>query len=286
MDRTAEIRKVLIVTLALNVLVSATKIVFGYLTYSVAITSDGFHSLFDGVSNIAGLVGIYIASNPPDESHPYGHRKYETVFTIFVGVLMFITCIEILKDVYASLRGGHEASVTGASFIIMLATLGINIFVTTYEKRVGQRLNSEFLVADAQHTMSDIMVTTGVIAGLVLIKLGVPFADPVIGVLVGLFVARAGLQIIRESTEALVDRTMVDTVVIHEVACSIEGVVECHGIRTRGTKGCVFVDLHMLVSPDISVAAAHKIADRVEESIKARLPEVQDVVVHIEPSDK
>ena len=97
MQRTSEIRKVLLITLALNILVSAAKVFYGYITNSVSIFSDGFHSFFDGISNIVGLAGIYISSNPPDEKHPYGHRKYETVFTIFVGLLMRLTCFEVLK---------------------------------------------------------------------------------------------------------------------------------------------------------------------------------------------
>lgn len=272
------------VTLVLNALVSGTKIAYGYFSRSVAITSDGFHSLFDGVANIAGLIGIYISSHPPDEAHPYGHRKYETVFAIFVGVLMFITVFEILKDAYHALGNNSGVSVTTASFILMLSTLVVNIFVTTYERRVGERLNSEFLIADSQHTMSDIYVTLGVIAGLAFIALGFPQADPIAGVIVAFFIARAGTRVIRESTEMLVDRTQVDIAIIKEVACATQGVVECHGIRTRGTKNNIFIDLHILVNPFLSVEDSHKIADAVEQRIKERIPEVVDVVVHIEPS--
>ncbi|MCC6345915.1 MAG: cation transporter [Nitrospirales bacterium] len=284
MDRATEIRKVLLLTLFLNLIVSAAKIAYGYRTHSVAISSDGFHSLFDAVANIAGMAGIHLASHPPDKAHPYGHRKYETVLTIFVGVLMFATCFEILKNVYASLQGRYAATVTTESFLVMLITLSVNVFVVSYERRAGQRLNSEFLVADALHTRSDVIVTLGVLAGLGFIRLGFPLADPLVGVAVGLFIARAGISIIRESTETLVDRTQADTSVIREAACSVPGVEECHGIRTRGPKNYVFVDLHVLVPPSLSVEDAHRISDTVEEEIRSRLPEVVDVVVHIEPS--
>ena len=284
MDRTAKIRGVLVTTLALNFLVSIVKIMYGYFTYSVSIYSDGFHSLFDGVSNIVGLIGIHISAHPPDETHPYGHRKYETVFTIFIGLLMLLTCFEVFRKVYESLAGGYKTTVTAASFLVMVITMMVNIFVSTYEKRMGKRLNSEFLIADSKHTKSDIYVSAGVIASLVLIKLGFPLADPLAGIVVGMLVAKAGIGIIRDSTETLVDRTRADRGTINTIVSRIEGVSECHDIRTRGTRGSIFVDLHILVNPFLSVEDAHKIADTVEREIKDQMPEIVDVVVHIEPS--
>lgn len=283
MDRTSEIRKVLLITLALNILVSAAKIFYGYITDSISIFSDGFHSLFDGVSNIVGLIGIYIASHPPDEKHPYGHKKYETVFTIFVGLLMLITCFEVFKKVYESLTGRYATTVTVVSFWVMVVTMLINIFVSIYERRMGTSLNSEFLIADSKHTKSDIFVSIGVIVSLIFIKLGFPIADPIAGVIVGIFIAKAGIDIIRESTETLVDRTQMDTSIVKEIACTVDGVMECHEIRTRGTKSHIFVDLHVLVDPSLPVEDAHKIAEAVEKEIKSKISEVVDVVVHIEP---
>jgi cation diffusion facilitator family transporter len=286
LDRNSKIRKVLVITLLLNLVVSGAKIVYGYLTNSVGIMSDGFHSAFDGVSNVMGLIGVHIASHPPDRNHPYGHRKYETVFTIFVGVLMALTCLEIFKNVYASFTGSKQAVVTTESFMVMLATLVINIFVSTYESRMGKKLSSEFLVADSKHTRSDIYVTVGVIASLVLINLGFPEADPVAGIIVGLVVARTGFFIIRDATETLVDRSCSDISAIENIVLAVAGVKGCHDIRTRGTGNHVFIDIHVLVDPGLSVEAAHAIADRVEQAIINGLTEVVDVVVHIEPYDK
>lgn len=283
MDRTSEIRKVLLITLALNILVSVSKIIYGYITNSISIFSDGFHSLFDGVSNIIGLIGIYIASHPPDEKHPYGHRKYETVFAIFIGILMLLTCFEVFKKVYESFSGKHLTIVTTKSFLVMLITMAINIFVFTYEKRKGQKLNSEFLIADSRHTNIDIYVSVGVIVSLVFIKLGFPLADPITGIIVGVFIAKAGIDVIRESTETLVDKIQIDTSIIKEIACKVDGVIECHDIRTRGAKGHIFIDLHMIVDPSLSVENAHRIAEIVEDEIKNKISEVVDVVIHIEP---
>lgn len=286
LNRIADIRKVLIITLLLNLLVSGIKIFYGYLTNSLAILSDGFHSLFDGVSNIVGLVGIYLSSHQPDEKHPYGHRKYETLFTIFVGLLMFATCAEIFRRVYDSLTctNTNIVKVTDVSFIVMICTMIINAFVARYEAKKGRELKSEYLLADSQHTKSDVYISVGVIISLVLIKIGFVFADIITGAIVGLFVARAGINIIKEAAETLVDRTKIDKSKIKEVVNQVKGVKGCHKVRTRGTISHVFLDLHLLVEPSLSVQEAHDLAHLAEVEIKKCFPEVVDIMVHIEPA--
>lgn len=283
MNRASSVRKVLLITLLLNILVSLSKVLYGLAVESVAITSDGFHSMFDGVSNVAGLIAVYIAANPPDEKHPYGHRKYETVFTIFIGVLMLFTCLEILKEAYASFVGERRTTLGLASFAVMLGTLAVNIFVATYEKRMGNNLQSEFLIADAKHTLSDIYVTSGVLLSLPFVMMGYSFVDPLVGIVVGVMVARVGFTIIRDSANSLADTRAVCPVAIMGICKGVDGVVDCHKVRTRGTAGHIFVDLHIQVLPAMPIADAHTIAHRVETLIKAELPDVADVVVHVEP---
>lgn len=283
MNRIAEIKKVLIITMFLNFFVSGAKIFYGYYTNSLAMLSDGFHSLFDGVSNIVGLFGVYLSSRPPDEKHPYGHRKYETFFTIFVGLLMFATCIEIFKNIYDSITSIHVVAITNASFLIMGATIIINTLVARYEAKKGRELSSEYLLADSTHTKSDIFISLGVIVSLVLGKLGFLFADVITGAIVGIFVAKAGIEIIKDAADTLLDRTKINKTSIKEIVSQVKGVKGCHGVRTRGTINHVFLDLHLVVEPFLSVQDAHEIAHVAEQEIKKRFPEVVDVVVHIEP---
>lgn len=283
-NRSTGVRKVLLITLLLNILVSLAKILYGISVESVAITSDGFHSMFDGVSNIAGLIAVYIAAHPPDEKHPYGHRKYETVFTIFIGVLMLVTCIEILKESYAAFVGEHRTTLTSTSFLVMLGTLAVNIFVTIYEKRMGEKLRSDFLIADAKHTRSDIYVTLGVLVSLPFVLMGYAFVDPIVGIVVGFMVARVGYSIIRDSANALADTRAVCPLAIQGICKTVGGVVDCHKVRTRGTAGQVFVDLHIQVAPTMTIDEAHEIAHRVVTTLKAEMPDVIDVVVHVEPN--
>ncbi len=274
----------LLITLVLNMLVSAAKIFYGYFIHSVAIIAEGFHSMFDGISNVAGLVGIRFSSYPPDEDHPYGHRKIESMLTVFVGAIMFVTCIEIFRKVYDSAVHKQAITVTAESFMLMAGTLLVNIFVALYEKRKGKKLNSEFLMADARHTQSDIYSTIGVIISLVFVRQGITHADTIVGALVGLLVAKAGFDILKESAAILVDKRQLDTALINEIVCSIDGVTGCHKIRTRGTNSTIFLDLHIMVNPLLTVESAHQIAHVAEENIRGRVPGIIDVIVHIEPA--
>ena len=280
---TVEVRRVLVFTLVLNSVVALAKILYGYYTNSIAMTSDGFHSFFDGISNVVGLVGIWIASHPPDERHPYGHKKFETLFTIIIGVMIFATFFQILRKVYLSFTDDHKTIVTTTSFIIMLITMGVNIFVMIYESRKGKQLGSSFLVADAMHTKSDIYASVAVIMSLFLTRAGYPYADTIVGIIITFFVARIGYKILKEASDVLVDSVCMDTSAIEFVVNSVDGVRGCHEIRTRGPMNAVCLDLHVLVDKSLSAENAHRIAERVEKSLKKEFPSIIDIIVHIEP---
>ncbi len=283
MDRKKEIKKVLLITLSLNLFVSFSKIAYGLTVNSLAIYSDGFHSLFDAVSNIGGLIGLYLASRPPDREHPYGHRKYETIFAVFIGVLMGFTALEILKGAYHSLIKEKRPELDERAFVILLITLLINIFVFTYERKKGKKLKSEFLIADSSHTKTDIYITSGIILAIIFINSGFYILDSIAGLIIGILVAKEAFSIIKESTDILIDKALIESSEIAKVVKSFHGVQGCEGIRTRGTAGQIFVDLKILVDSSISVQEGHEIAEKVEEIIKKEFPDVIDVVVHVEP---
>jgi len=283
-DTVPEVRRVLIVTLVLNELVAMAKIFFGYITGSIGMVSDGFHSLFDGISNIVGLIGIWLASRPPDEQHPYGHKKYETLFTIVISVMILGTCLQILRRVFHSFTEGNVTEVSTASFIVMAATISVNIFVMLYEGRMGKKLGSDFLVADALHTKSDILTSVAVVIGLIFTRLGYPLGDTAAALIITFFIARIGFQIIKNASDVLVDTTLLDPEAINDVVCSVKGVKGCHGVRTRGLKRHIYMDLHILVDPEMTTQDAHDLALEVEHRIHHEFEDVDDIVVHIEPA--
>lgn len=283
LTNTSEVRRVLIYTLCLNIIVAIAKVIYGSIIGSVGMLSDGFHSFFDGFNNVIGLVGIWIASHQPDEKHPYGHKKYETFFTIIIAFAIFSTCLQVLKKAYYGLRYGHTVSVDSGSFLVMLFTISINVFVMLYEIRKGKELKSDFLIADGLHTKSDIFSSLAVIIGLVLTRAGYPQADAIIGFVIAVFIGRIGYEILKKASDVLVDTVCINTSLIESVVKAVSGVKECHGIRTRGSKQSVYLDLHILLDPQLHIDKAHDIAEEVERRIKEEFPVVVDIVVHVEP---
>ncbi len=282
-----EVRKVLLITLLLNILVAMLKIVYGSVTGINSIQADGFHSLFDGASNIIGLIGIWLAARPPDGRHHYGHKKIETMATVGIAILLFMTCIEIFKNAISSFMNPKPMIVGDLSFGIVLVTMGVNLFVTTYEYRRGKVLGSDFLVADAKHTMSDLLVSGIVLVSLVVTRMGYTHFDSIATFVIAVMIGRLGYDILKEASDVLVDASPLigeDLSRIKAIAMGVEGVVECHKMRVRGRSDAVHLDCHMLVSPDMPIQKAHDIASRIEARIKAEMPEIIDVVIHIEPS--
>lgn len=281
------IKRILILTLALNWLVALAKIIYGLVTKCTSMTADGFHSVSDGTSNIIGLIGIRLASQPKDYDHPYGHKKYETLFSMGIAILLLIVCFNILKQGINRIINPVTPDVTIESFIIMIITLGINFFVMNYEYKKGRELNSDILISDSIHTKADIFTSLSVILSLILIKSGFTLIDPIITFIICFFIAEAAFQILKSSSKVLCDTVaIINTKKISNIVLDIKGVKTCHKIRTRGRPDDINVDLHVQVNPDMHIDTAHKISYAIEEAIKKNIPQVTDVVVHIEPSHK
>jgi len=283
-SRARAVSRVLVQVLALNLAVAVAKIAFGYASGAISILSDGFHSLTDGGSNIVGLIGVRIAANPPDEDHPYGHRKYETVAAAAVSLFLVLVFLEVLRNAFNHLSGRStppEVSMTG--FAVMFITVGINLYVVRYESREASRLGSEVLHADAMQTRGDVWTSFTVIAALIGAHLGVPILDPLAALVVALFIGAAGYQIARDTTRILSDRIVISADDIERIVLGVPGVIGCHQIRTRGAADQVFLDLHVWLPADMSLKIAHDVSHVVKDRLMARFPQITDAVIHIEP---
>jgi cation diffusion facilitator family transporter len=284
-DRYRSIRRVLWIVLFLNLAVAGAKLVYGLISHSAAMEADGFHSMFDGASNVIGLVGMWFASRPADDEHPYGHAKFETFAAAVIGVLLVFAGYTVGRGAFDSLFDrGVPTDVTAVSFAIMIGTLAVNLFVTTWERRAGRRLGSEVLVADASHTLSDVMVSLGVIASLVIVKLGFEQADGIVALLVAVIIMRTAWSILRGVTKCVEHAARLPADDVAAVARSVPGVVGCHAVRTRGPEAHVYVDLHVQVAPRTTIEEGHAIAHLVEEALRLEYGQITDVVVHLEPA--
>jgi cation diffusion facilitator family transporter len=282
-----QINRILLIVLVLNWLVAGAKIVYGLVTRCVSITADGLHSLSDGTSNIICLIGIWFACQPKDKEHPYGHKKYETLFSLIIAALLFIVAFNLFREGLKRLHTHELPVVDAGSFLVMIVTLGINIFVMSYESKKGRLLKSDILVSDAMHTKADIFTSISVIAALVAIKLGYPIVDPLATMAISLFIAYMGFEIVKESSRVLCDTApIVDNNKIAVLVLAVKGVEACHRIRTRGRPDDIYLDLHVQVKPNMHIDAAHKISDEIEDTMRQNIPGIADVVVHMEPKGK
>ncbi|WP_251231367.1 cation diffusion facilitator family transporter [Adlercreutzia aquisgranensis] len=285
-NRLGEVRRVLWLVLFLNLAVAAAKFAWGTLSGSASMQADGIHSAFDSVGNVVALFGIAVASRPADAGHPYGHSKFEAYASVAIGCLLLAAALSVGSSAVSRLvSGGGEVEVTPVSFAVMVGTLGVNLAVTAYERAVGKRLRSEVLRADAAHTFSDALVSVGVIAGLAFVWLGFPVADSVMALVVTVAILATAFSVLRQALSTLSDHARIPRDELEAVVLSCPGVRHTHKIRTRGTEGEVYADLHLLVDPAMTVQDAHNLGDRVEAALKEAFPQIEEVLVHIEPDD-
>jgi cation diffusion facilitator family transporter len=266
-----------------NLLIAVAKIIYGYMTASLSMAADGFHSLFDGTSNVVALIGIWAASHPPDDTHHYGHRKFETFASVGIAILLFITCYNILRSGVTRLSDPTPPEVTPISFLIVGLTLAVNYFVMRYEQQKGREFENKLLLADSEHTRSDILASCSVLISLIAVQLDYPVLDPIAALFIAGLIGRVGIQILLESSKVLIDYSVLEPKKIQDLAIGIDGVEECHQIRTRGSSNHIYIDLHIHVPPEMTALQAHEVAHRVEATIKNHYPEVVDIVVHVEP---
>ncbi len=293
-DNRSQVRKVLWLTLLLNLFVMALKLTLGIATGSLSLQADALHSITDSINNVLGLITNRFSSPKPDREHPYGHQKFEAIGALGIAAFLGIACFEILRGAIEKIFLNTESAAIKVSFTelwLLLVVLGINIFVAFYERNIGRKVNSPILIADAKHTMSDIWVTIIVIAGLVGVwqakNLNIPqleWLDVILAFPVALLVFYSGWEVIKENLPWLVDEMAIAPEAIHDTVMEVSGVVNCHEIASRGMLGRqVFIEMHLIVDTN-DIIAAHQITETIEEHLEKRFGKVR-VLIHVEPPD-
>jgi len=284
LDRSAAVRRVLRGLLVANIAVVIAKVAIGVAAGSLAVIGDAIHSSVDAVYNILGLIVIRVAARAPDEDHPYGHRKFETLGALGICVVLSVISFELARSAVGRLSaGGHAVQITDVGLALLLATLATNVFVAWYENRRGQQLASELLIADAAHTRTDVFITIGVLIGVLFSRQGYLWVDPIVAIVIAILIVRVAYMILQRTVPVLVDERAIPEPTIRKSAQAVEGVVSAYGIRSRGgTAGVRYAEVTIAVDPNANVATAHAIADAVEERLKKDL-ELEEVTVHVEP---
>ncbi len=292
-DNRPQIRRVLLLTLILNLVVMGLKVIVGFLTGSLSIQADALHSFTDSANNVLGLVSNQFASPRPDREHPYGHQKFEALGALGIAAFLGITCFEIIQRIIERLFIGEasEINLSSLELWILIIVLGINIFVAFYERRVGKKLDSPILIADSYHTMGDIWITIVVILGLVGMWQAqlwdipqLKWLDVILAFPVALLVLKSGWEVLRDNLPWLVDEIAIPPEVIQRIVMQVPGVLNCHSIASRGVVGRqVFIEMHMVVDTD-DVETAHDITEAVEEKLEEYFSPTR-ILIHIEPPE-
>ncbi len=285
-----QIRQVKLVTwvgMLVNILLSVFKIVAGYFGRSQTILADGFHSLSDTVTDMAIIVGIKFWCAPPDETHPHGHRRIETIITQFIGIVLAAVAVGISYKAIVTLHEMHSSPPDTIALIAGLVSIASKEILYRWTVFTGKKSHSSAVVANAWHHRSDALssIPAVIAVGVARIFPSWSFVDHVGAIVVSIFILHAAWKIVWPSLKELADTGASPELTndIEKIILSTEGVLSVHKIRTRKMGAGYQVDLHIQVDGEITVAEGHNIS----EDAKARLIQegsnILDVIVHLEP---
>lgn len=271
----------------INIILSGMKFLAGIYGNSQALTADALHSLSDCVTDVAVIIGSTYWSAPPDETHPHGHRRIETAITVFIGIALFAVAAGMGWKAVSTMMNENNEPPEMIAFIAALLSIAVKEGLYRWTSIEGKKVRSSAMIANAWHHRSDafssIPAAVAVIAAIIFPGYG--FIDHAGAIIVCLFIFHAAYKIswpaIRELTDAGAGENM--CISIENIAKSVQGVKDVHKCRTRYLGSGIQVDMHVLVDPEMSVRDGHEIGDAVKKDLMLKVPEIIDVVVHLEP---
>ena len=279
-QRDIKILRIILIEGLANLTVLAIKLAVGIFTGSLAVLGDAVHSLTDVINNVFAWIVTRQSAKPADARHPYGHRKFETVAVFALAALLAIMAFELL--LHAVTRETTEITTGSLQLGLMLGVLLINVVVSTWQRMWAKRLQSDILMADANHTFSDVLITASVIVGWQLSAMGWLWIDRVCALAVAGLIFYLAFGLFKRTLPVLLDERAIEAEELRAAIQDIDGVRAIHRVRSRRVGSTGAVDLIIEVDAKLSTAAAHEIADRVEATLADRF-DVHDVSIHIEP---
>ncbi|HEB81749.1 MAG TPA: cation transporter [Gammaproteobacteria bacterium] len=287
-QRKTETNRITLWGVAVNLVLSIIKIVGGIFGYSQALLADGLHSLSDLASDGMVLLAAHHAGEDADEDHPYGHGRFETLATVALGILLIGVAVGIGLDAISRLNS-ETLPPEPMLYTLVIAAISIISKEVLYHatKRVALKINSQMLEANAWHHRSDAVSSIVVFVGIGGTYFGYPYLDAIAALMVALMIGKIGLDLAKQSVQELVDTALEPEVVeqIKQTILSIDDVQELHMLRTRRSGHNALVDVHIQVSPKLSVSEGHHISESVEKALIDRFDEINDVTVHIDPEN-
>lgn len=283
-DERRAVRKVAFASFLAALALVAVKLAAALSTGSLALLSEAAHSALDAGATALTFFAVAVAARPPDRDHPYGHRKAESISALTQAAALLVLSVAIGREAVHRLGGaGHAVEATWYAFAVMGLSMVVDWSRSRVLRKAARRFRSPALGADALNFTADLLTSAAVLAGLLLVRLGLPQADAAGGLLIAAYVAFSSLRLGRTSVDALMDRAPAGAADrVGEVAGAVEGVGEVRRVRVRYAGGQPQMDVVVAVSRTVPLEVAHRLTEEVEEAIRAVEPGA-DVVVHVEP---
>ncbi|ALV63018.1 Cobalt-zinc-cadmium resistance protein [Thermococcus sp. 2319x1] len=278
-----EVYRPLMVSILGNIFLAILKVSVGFLYSSLALISDGIHSLSDVVTSVVGYLGVKISSKPADKTHPFGHSRFEPLFAFFIGMALFLVAYEVGRDALERIFAGYTIEVNSIMLAIVVLSIVSKEAMTQYSLRIGRKLNNQILIADAYHHRSDVLSSIAVFVGLLLQRFGFTYGDALAGLIVALLVGKVAVEIVFKNVNYLTGTSPPFELCekIKETALGVEGVVGVHDLRAHHVGPKLHVELHIEVPPHITLKEAHDISEEVKRRIE-KIDEVEVAFVHVD----
>ncbi|MCL1830613.1 MAG: cation diffusion facilitator family transporter [Oscillospiraceae bacterium] len=277
-----------IISICGNLILAVLKIVYGVISKSNAVLGDGIDSSSDVLISIVSLLVVGVISKPADAEHPFGHRRAETIAIAFLSFVLFFSGAQlIINTVSKMIDSSAQPNISTALFIVSISSMLGKSLIAFSQHSLGKRVDSKMLMANAKNMMSDILISSSVLVGLILsFFTDLMIIDSIIAILIGLWVIKTAVGIFLEVNNELMDGNTGTEIyrVIFDAVNSVEGAYSPHRARVRRVAGFWDIDFDIHVDPNCSITEAHEIAKKVEAEIKDRIENILDIVIHIEPT--
>ncbi|WHY66521.1 cation diffusion facilitator family transporter [Neobacillus sp. SuZ13] len=273
-----------IISIIAYIILSSLKLLVGFIANSEALKADGLNNVTDIIASIAVLIGLKLSQRPPDDDHPYGHWKAETVASMVASFIMIAVGIQVTYEAISSLFNGRNETPDLVSAWTGLFCALVMYLVYRYNKKLAREINSQSVMAAAKDNLSDAWVSVGTFIGIVGAQFNLPWLDPITAIIVGLLICKTGWEIFRDASHHLTDGFDEKQIETYR-----ETIIDCHGvkgvkdIKARNYGNNVVVDIVILVNSDLDIRGAHDIATKVE-NVLIKEHHVYDVHVHVEPN--
>jgi len=279
--------KVSVISMATNVILTVAKFAAGVIAQSGAMISDAVHSASDIFSGLIVLIGVRISSRAPDEKHPYGHERFECVAALLLsGILALVggtIGVNAVKDI---IGGGVQETPGILALVAAVVSIVTKESLFWYTRGYAKKYRSTALHAEAWHQRSDALSSIGALIGIAGARMGVPVMEPIASLIIALFILRVAVRIFRDAIDQMVDKSASEETetAFRTTALEQPGVMGVELLRTRMFGNRVYVDLEIAVDPEMKLAAAHEIAERVHDAIEQTYPDVKHIMVHVNPA--